>query len=100
LVAMGGNLGMDVDLGLVPVDHADRDDVILFSESAGRFIVTIDPDNKGVFEDRFRELPCACIGTVTEDPVFKIKGIAGKTIVDLPVGDLKAAWKGPFGDLV
>ncbi|MBC8277738.1 MAG: phosphoribosylformylglycinamidine synthase [FCB group bacterium] len=100
LVAMGGNLGMDVDLGLVPVDHADRDDVILFSESAGRFIVTIDPDNKGVFEDRLRELPGACIGTVTEDPNLKIIGIGGSNIFDVPVKDLKTAWKRPFGELI
>ncbi len=46
LVAMGGNLGMEIDLGVVPADQTDRNDVVLFSESAGRFIITIDPEKK------------------------------------------------------
>jgi phosphoribosylformylglycinamidine synthase len=100
LVAMGGNLGMDVDLGLVPVEDANRDDTILFSESAGRFIVTVDPNHQVMFEDGFKDLPSACIGTITEIPHLKIKGIRDNNILDVSVKDLKAAWKRPFGDLI
>jgi len=50
MTAMGENLGMQVDLGLVPSDQLYRDDFILFSESAGRFIVTIDSENRKIFE--------------------------------------------------
>ncbi len=50
MTAMGGNLGVQVDLGLVPSDQLDRNDFILFSESAGRFIVTIDSENRKIFE--------------------------------------------------
>jgi len=108
MVAMGGNLGLTVDLKLVPGDDLARNDVILFSESAGRFIVTIDPGNQKAFEGIFKELPSACIGTVTgaSDPQsdskagLKIKGITGSTIVDIPVMDLKSAWQQPFQELV
>ena len=62
LLAMAGNLGMDVDLGPVPAEESLRDDIILFSESAGRFLVTVDPDKRDVFEKRFKGQPCACIG--------------------------------------
>jgi phosphoribosylformylglycinamidine synthase len=100
MVAMGGNLGMTVDLSLVPSDPLDRNDVILFSESAGRFIVTIDVENRKRFEEMFKGLPCACIGTVTHESDFIITGMDKRSIVNIPVQELKDAWKKPFGKLI
>jgi phosphoribosylformylglycinamidine synthase II len=100
MVAMGGNLGMQVELDRVPVDDLDRNDQVMFSESAGRFIVTIDPNNRQGFESLFKPSPCACIGTVTASPRFDIKGLDQATVVSLAIKDLKAAWKKPFGDLI
>ena len=54
LVAMGGELGLTVDLGQVPSEGIDRDDTLLFSESAGRFIVTVAPDNQDAFRTAVR----------------------------------------------
>jgi phosphoribosylformylglycinamidine synthase len=99
LTAMGGNLGMEVDLANVPVDNIDRNDKILFSESAGRFIVSIDPQHKELFENIFKDLPCACVGKITGEPNFVVKGINSKIIISLSVNSLKAAWKEPFKDL-
>ncbi|MGA8180096.1 MAG: hypothetical protein WB792_08550, partial [Desulfobacterales bacterium] len=67
---------------------------------AGRFIVTIDPRNRGAFEQLFSGLSFACIGTVTESNRFIIKGIDGKNLMDVSVKNLKAAWKKPFGELL
>ena len=100
MTAMGGNLGIKVDLGHVPSDQLDRNDFILFSESAGRFIVTIDSENRKIFEEIFKGIASACIGAVTHGDNFIIKGIDGMTLVDVPVKDLKIAWKQPFGELV
>ena len=100
MVAMGGNLGMQVELGRVPVDGVERNDTLMFSESAGRFIVTIDPKNREDFEKLLKPSACAHIGTVTETPQFEIKGFDQETIVSLSVKELKAAWKRPFGDLI
>jgi phosphoribosylformylglycinamidine synthase subunit PurSL len=100
LVAMGGSLGMSIDLGAVPAEQTGRDDEVLFSESAGRFIVTIDPRHRDAFEQLFSGLSFARIGTVTGDGRFIIKGIDGKNLVDLQVKDLKTAWKKPFGELI
>jgi phosphoribosylformylglycinamidine synthase len=91
---------MQVELGRVPVDGVERNDTLMFSESAGRFIVTIDPKNREDFEKLFNPSACACIGTVTEAPQFEIKGLDQETIVSLAVKDLKTAWKKPFGDLI
>jgi phosphoribosylformylglycinamidine synthase len=100
MVAMGGNLGMNIDLKHVPADQIQRNDSILFSESAGRFVVTVDPANQEKFEAIFKGSACACIGTVTAEPNLVIKGTEGETIIDMSVKTLKAAWKKPFGELI
>jgi phosphoribosylformylglycinamidine synthase subunit PurSL len=100
LVAMGGNLGLKADVSLVPSEGTDRGDVILFSESAGRFVVTVSPDNRKDFENILRGLPFACIGEVTEERVFAVNGLNGKKMISIAVDDLKKAWKKPFGDLI
>jgi len=100
LIAMGGNLGMDIDLGKSPSNGTLRDDALLFSESACRLIITITPENRAAFEKICENIPFACIGTVRETPVLNIKGQTGRTLISLSVADLKAAWKRPFGSLI
>ena len=100
MVAMGGELGLDVDLAKVPADGAIRDDHLLFSESAGRFIVTVAPENSETFAALFNGLPAACVGQVTGTPQLTIGGTDGKSLATLTVDAMKAAWKRPFGDLI
>jgi phosphoribosylformylglycinamidine synthase len=101
LVAMGGGLGMEIDLsGVLRTGGAERDDLILYSETPGRFIVTIDPKHRSSFEALFDMLPHACVGKVSSRPDFVISGLDGKPIIRVPATELKAAWKRPFGDLV
>ncbi|MGD8716302.1 MAG: AIR synthase-related protein, partial [Desulfobacterales bacterium] len=100
MVAMGGKLGMNINLSSVPVLGVDRDDTLLFSESAGRFIVTVDPISREKFERLFQGCPCACIGTVTEAQDLIIQGLEHKPIISVAVQDLKASWKTPFGELI
>jgi phosphoribosylformylglycinamidine synthase len=100
LVAMGGCQGMQIDLRAMPTNEVARNDSLLFSESAGRFIVTLDPGHKSRFEALFNELPCVCIGSVTEQPLIKINGISGERIFSRKISDLKKAWKAPFGAFI
>ena len=106
MVAMGGNLGLKADIGLVPSDGADRSDGILFSESPGRFIVTVSPDNRKDFESILNGLPFACIGEVTENRELVVKRSNSRKLVSVSISisisidDLKKAWKRPFGDLI
>jgi phosphoribosylformylglycinamidine synthase len=99
MVAMGGNLGMDVDLSRVPAEGSLGNDTLLFSESAGRFIVTVDPLKKAAFETIFKDLACACIGKVTGESNVVISDPACRMLLSVSVTDLKSAWKQPFGDL-
>jgi phosphoribosylformylglycinamidine synthase len=100
MVAMAGGLGLDADLRRAPAREARRDDTLLFSESAGRFIVTVAPEETREFESLFAGLPCARIGAVTPEAVLRVTGLAGDRILACEVPALRAAWKQPFGGLV
>jgi len=96
MVAMGGNLGLDIHLGDLPADGPHRDDILLFSESAGRFVVTVDPAQQADFENIFNGVACACVGRVTENPVLTLMGREGRQLLSVPVKAMKAAWKEPL----
>ena len=103
MVAMAGGLGMEIDLNSVPVDPEEqtmRNDTLLFSESPGRFIVTIDPANKDRFEALISDHPFACAGRITEAGDLVIEGIEDRRIISVSVDDLKKTWQKPFGDLI
>jgi phosphoribosylformylglycinamidine synthase len=99
LVAMAGGLGLEVELAKVPVEGVKRDDILLYSESAGRFIVTVAPEDRAQFEERFKGLPCACFGRVTGGKKLKIRGVTDKAIVNVDLQRLKKAWKKTFANL-
>ncbi|RLA84403.1 MAG: phosphoribosylformylglycinamidine synthase, partial [Deltaproteobacteria bacterium] len=95
--AFAGDLGMEVDLRAVPRSDIDRDDYLLFSESQGRFVVTIPPERKKAFENIMVGLPFAEVGKVSEHRSFKVLGLSGKVVIDCPIDALREAWKKPFG---
>ena len=43
---------------------------------------------------------CSCVGEVTDDPQLTFTGFDGACLATLSVEAMKAAWKGPFGDLI
>ncbi|MBU1056275.1 MAG: phosphoribosylformylglycinamidine synthase [Proteobacteria bacterium] len=100
MVAMGGDLGLRVDIDCVPINGLDRIDSIFFSESAGRIIVTVAPENKNIFENIFNGLCYANIGEVTENKELIVNSTKNKNIICLSVDALKKAWKQPFGELI
>ena len=102
LVAMGGGLGLDIVLARLPLtDNLPlSSEKALFSESAGRFIVTVAPDKKQTFEKLCKGLPCACIGMVT-DSHDRLKIAANAhPVADLPVASLDSAFNKTFGDKI
>jgi phosphoribosylformylglycinamidine synthase len=99
LVAMAGGLGLEVELAKVPAEGVKRDDILLYSESAGRFIVTVAPEDRAEFEKRFKGLPWGCVGMVTESKKLTIRGLEGKVLFNVGLRQLKTAWKKPFGNL-
>jgi phosphoribosylformylglycinamidine synthase len=91
--AFSGGLGMDVDLASVPASGIARDDEMLFSESQSRFVVTVRPEKKAAFEAMLAGSPCACVGTVTAQGLFRVKGLRGSVILEERIGDLKEEWQ-------
>ncbi len=96
--AFAGGLGIFADLSALPYEGEKRDDFALFSESAGRILVSVSPEKKEDFEALFKGLPFALLGEVIEEPFLRIKGFSGEEIVNLPIDELKAAWQEPFKD--
>jgi len=87
-VAIAGRLGMDIT-----IPAGMRPDYFLFSESLGRFVVTIAPDNKRAFE--------LALGTDAH-LLGRVRGSSLRitqemTVLDVPVSELEAAYKAPFG---
>ena len=99
MVSMAGVLGLEVELAKVPAEGMERDDTLLYSESAGRFIVSVAPEHRAEFEERFKGLPCGCIGRVTDKQRFTVRGLAGDVLFNVGLQQLKTAWKKPFGNL-
>jgi phosphoribosylformylglycinamidine synthase subunit PurSL len=100
MVAMGGEQGMDIDLKKVPAEHGLTDTRMLYSESAGRFIVTVDPAKKDKFESVFRGLTIGLAGRVTETSNFKISGLSGTEIMCEDIFALKNSFFKTFGGLI
>lgn len=92
--AIAGCLGINVDLRAVPAEGILRNDTLLFSESSGRFIVTVTPEDRAKFEEIFRDLPFGCIGQVVDEPVITCKGIKGEVLFEESLQDLKLPWCG------
>ena len=95
-VAFAGGLGMEVDLRKVPRVDVDRNDLILFSESQSRFIVTITSANKKVFEAALNEVVYGEVGVVSDDKMLRVLGLQGKKVIEAPIDDLKEVWQKPL----
>ncbi len=98
MVAMAGNLGLECNLKDIPEKSDLTADTILFSESAGRFIVTVDSKDREKFEKIFKDVIFACAGRVTLSKKLVIKK-GDKTLVSTEIKKLKSAYKRLFGSL-
>ncbi len=87
-VAIAGRIGMDIT---IPPDR--RADVYLFSETLGRFVVTIAPDRKRAFE-QVLGADAILLGRVGGKNL-RITGTT--TVAEMPVAELETAYKAPFG---
>lgn len=97
--ACAGDLGLEFDLRSIPTESHLSDAEILFSESASRFVVTIDPQCKAAFESAMQGSAFAHIGTVRKDSLFIAKGMNGQTVLSEEIGKLKKSWQDPLGGL-
>jgi phosphoribosylformylglycinamidine synthase len=91
--ALGGDLGMDLDLRAAPMQNVTADAVLLFSETPGRFVITVHTRHAQTVTDRLSGVGLARLGRVTDNGRFTIRGISGQTIIDHTVEQLRTAFK-------
>lgn len=96
--AFAGGLGVFVDLSTIPFYGEKREDFLLFSESAGRILVSVPKEKQRDFESLFKGLPCYLIGESTGEPYLRIKGLSQNLIVEASIWELKKAWQEPFSE--
>ncbi len=93
--AFAGGLGMVIDLRAVKKHDIDGDDVLLFSETPGRILVSVPQNCARAFEIVMGDL-IAKLGYVSDDKQLSITGLNGETVIDANVFELKKAWKAPL----
>jgi phosphoribosylformylglycinamidine synthase len=96
LCSLAGGLGTEVDLGDILADYPNH--AALYSESAGRFLVSVAPAQRRQFEEIFQGHPLHLLGEVRPDRQLTIKR-QGRTLLTAALDELKEAWTRPFGKL-
>ena len=92
-VAMGGRLGLSIDLAMIPVSGKCNTQELLFAESNSRFIMTISPKNAVKVESLLAGVSFARIGEVIDAQKLEIKTSDG-SLIALEICNLLAKYKG------
>jgi phosphoribosylformylglycinamidine synthase len=96
---IGGSRGVRVDLsGLLEVTGLDAIEA-LFSESAGRLVVSVDPSLEVAFLERAAGMPLCRIGETVEGGDFEIY-CGGERLALLSVDEMTAAFRNPLYELM
>ncbi len=111
-MAMAGQLGLEVKLSALALNENRghlSDEIVMFSESAGRFIVTVAKENQADFEKIFEGMAFGCVGLVTDShDHLKIWGLKNNQennqdenpLTDLSAAQLGTAFNKAFGDMI
>ena len=91
--SFSGNLGMEIDISRVPIEHEMSNEKILFSETPSRFIVTVPINHVNEFEKIIHGNTFNRIGYVTANKEFLIKDRDKHVIIEADIDDLKESWK-------
>jgi phosphoribosylformylglycinamidine (FGAM) synthase-like enzyme len=97
LCSLAGGLGVDLNVGEIAPDFPNH--VALYSESAGRFLVSVAPAQRRRFEEIIQGQPHQLLGEVRPDRQFTVKR-QRRSLLTVTLDDLKEAWTRRFGSLV
>ncbi|MEO1271272.1 MAG: AIR synthase-related protein, partial [Myxococcota bacterium] len=96
-MAIGGRLGVEVDVEKVPCDEAEVGvEALLFSESLSRFVLEVKPEQAEALETTLAGMPLARIGVVTQETTLKLRQGEG-VVLEVAVEPAKQAWRGHVG---
>jgi phosphoribosylformylglycinamidine synthase len=91
--ALAGMYGIELNLGEMKERDVLRNDIILYSESQGRFLVSVNPSLQNEFEECFKGLPLAKIGRVRDDQRVIITGTDSKRIINTDLTEMNYFYK-------
>jgi phosphoribosylformylglycinamidine synthase II len=97
LAGLAAGLGLEADLSAVAPESPDH--AALYAESAGRFLVSVDPAHAPRLEELFQGQPLCLLGRVAGEQTFRLVR-HGRTLVETPLAHLRTAWERRFGSLV
>jgi phosphoribosylformylglycinamidine synthase len=92
--ALAGNLGINIDINRVPAKIKNIE-TLLFSETQGRILVSVDPKKAKQFEKLLRGNRYARIGVVSDDNLITIRK-AKNQLAQFKVADAAKAYKSTF----
>jgi phosphoribosylformylglycinamidine synthase len=98
-MAMAAELGLEIDLSLLPAPEGLSDLKMLFSESTGRMVVTVAPERQSDFEFLLEGVDWSQVGRVTRPKRLVITS-GSQTRADLEISGLRRAFNKRFGKLV
>ncbi len=92
-MALAGQRGLNIELNDAPRNSTLSTEALLFSESAGRLLITASPEHAAKIEAHLEKagVPVARIGEVTDSDVVSFSNIAS-----LPLADLQAYYTSTF----
>lgn len=97
-MAIAGRLGAHLTLA----DDGPSEAIQLFAESPSRLLLEVAPSEIDALLARWREsgLPARPIGRVSDRPSarLRIDSFTGRTLIDLPIEELRSAWQRPLSD--
>jgi phosphoribosylformylglycinamidine synthase len=92
---IGGGMGALVDLSPLLARSGLRAEEALFSESAGRFLISVGPGCEKRFAELVRELPAFRIGATSEELTLQI-GHDGQSLASLSVEEMSRTYRDPL----
>jgi len=96
---IGGQIGASIDLSLLIERRELSPQEILFSESSGRFLVTVRAENEEKFKNIFKGVRIQRIGKVGEGSRIVIKD-GGREIAIMDLDELTRGYRKPLYDVL
>lgn len=94
--SLAGLKGFELNLADVKSEDIQSDDVMLFSESQGRILVTVPSASKDEFEKYFKDNDISMVGTVSGNENIVINGIHGSEVYKSTVTSMMNSYRERF----
>lgn len=96
-MAFAGGYGMQLDLRAMPCEAGtDRDDTLLYAESASRLVVTVPSQHQASFLQVMSGCAIGELGQVLDGPAFMVAGLRSEVVIQSDIAALKEAWQRPL----